>query len=187
MTNSRAVFIARLQVSWRQYLAKKRYSSSVFTDKSVQCGCFFRLAVTSTLSQRLLHKMTNSRAVFIARLQVSWRQYLAKKRYSSSVFTDKSVQCGCFFRLAVTSTLSQRLLHKMTNSRAVFIARLQVSWRQYLAKKRYSSSVFTDKSVQCGCFFRLAVTSTLSQRLLHRMTNPRQFSSLVFKSVNVNT
>ena len=39
------------------------------------------------------------------------------------------------FSRAVTSILSQRLLHKMTNSRAVFIARIHVRWTSKRSEK----------------------------------------------------
>ena len=45
----------------------------------------------------------------------------------------------------VTSILSQRLLHKMTNSRAVFTNRLHINSAQYLA------SILTDRLVRRIC------------------------------------
>ena len=54
-----------------------------------------------------------------------------------------------FYR-AVTSILSQRLLHKMTNSRAVLIARLRVRQTSRLSQEtQYLAPILTDKLVQC--------------------------------------
>ena len=53
---------------------------------------------------------------------------------------------------AVTSTLSERLLHKMTNSRAALIARLHVCQTSRLSQEtQYLGSILPDKLVQCIC------------------------------------
>ena len=53
-----------------------------------------------------------------------------------------------FFR-GVTLILSQRLLHKMTNSSAVFRARLHVHDTSRLSQDRSLASILTDKFVKC--------------------------------------
>ena len=72
----------------------------------------FCRAVTSILSQRLLHKMTNSSAVFIARIQLS-----RESQYLASILSDTFVKCIC---RDISRVLGKWSLHSRWNVISTF-------------------------------------------------------------------
>ena len=82
----------------------------------------FCCAVTSISSQRLLHKMTNSKSVLITRLHVRYTSRLRQEtRYLASILTDKSTKWRsvtssfCKFSLSSLKTTSNNVHSSFEN------------------------------------------------------------------------